>query len=92
MKRGYYLEDGEVGRVKIYLNDKEADIFTYKDTEYLEGRTRKRPLDLSLHIAIYILNCEGLPEHILEQVKQWVKEHPVAGSQVATLFYMKDRV
>ena len=85
MSRGYFLEDAEVGRIKIYPNDREADIFTSQDKDYLEGRTRRRPLDLSLHLAIYVLDCEGLPSNILSQVREWVRNNPVAGSRQPTL-------
>lgn len=81
----YFLEDAETGKVKIYPNDKEAFIFTNADKDYLNGRTRKRPLDLDLHIAVYILECEGIPTEILDGVKQWVRDNPVAGSRLPTL-------
>ena len=86
MKLGYFLEDAELGKVAIYPNDKVAEIFTLKDMDYLEGKTRKRPLDLDLHIAIYILRREGLQRDILGEVEQWVRENPVARTQLTKMF------
>jgi len=88
MKYGYFLEDAELGKVEIYLGDKEADIFTGFDRDYLEGRKRKRPLDLDLHIAIYVLEKEGLPIELLDSVKEWVRYNPVASTRLSSLFYL----
>ncbi len=85
MKAGYFLVEDEVGRVRINPNNKAFQIFTGKGKEYLSGNIKNRPLDLDLHIAVYILESEGLPSALLNRIKQWVKENPVAGSRLTIL-------
>jgi len=84
--KSYFLVDDEVGKVRIQPDTKAAEIFTVEDNDYLEGSTRKRPLDLDLHIAIYILESEGLSEELLDKIKQWVRVNPIAGSKIPNLF------
>jgi len=90
MKRGYFLVEEEIGKVRINPDTKPAEIFTVKDMDYLEGTIRKRPLDLDLHIAIYILESEGMPMSLLDDVKQWVRENPVVGSKWPALIHVEN--
>lgn len=68
----------EVG-ISSRMSDNAADIFDIHDFNYYVGDVRKQPPDFNLHLAIYLLEHESLPSSILDQVKQWAKDNPVAG-------------
>lgn len=73
MKSTYYYTP----KVKVWDGEKASDIFDVHDNNYLDGTNRERPPDFDLHLAIYILEREHMPDDILDKVKQWVRENPM---------------
>jgi hypothetical protein len=73
-------------KVKVYPGDREADIFNNYDRDFMNSPTENnRPPEFNLHLAIYIFNCESLPDYLLEPLKQWVKDNKKAGSKIPNL-------
>ena len=73
MRSNYYYTP----RVKVYDGEKASDIFNVHDNNFLDGTRRDRPPDFEMHLAIYILEREHMPDDILDRVKQWAKENPM---------------
>lgn len=63
--------------VKVYEGEKASDYFDVHDNNYLDRTTRERPPDFDLHLALYILAKESVPESLLEPIAQWVRENPM---------------
>ena len=73
MKSSYYYTP----KVKVYDGDKACEHFDVRDDNYLDGTARNRPPDFDLHLALYILIKEGMPERLLTPIVQWVRENPM---------------
>ena len=73
MKSDYYY----MPKVKVHDGCKASDFFDVHDDNYMDGTTRERPPDFDLHLALYILAREGMPESLLGEVAQWVRENPM---------------
>lgn len=61
------------------INQKECTNFTQIDSNFIHGDSRKRPLDFDLHLALYLLQRESLPDKLLNPLKQWAQDNKTAG-------------
>jgi len=57
-----------------------TDIFTLNDRKYIKGKNRQKPGDFELHLAVYLLSRENIPELLLEPINQWINDNKLAGS------------
>ena len=61
--------------IKLNPHSKAFDHFDVFDEDYIEGKTRRKPSDFDLHLALYLLGKEQLPTELLEPLVQWVRDN-----------------
>ena len=76
-----YIVEVEVKEIPQYLvSEQPHDIFNRNDRNFLTGEVMKKPDDFNLHLAVYLLMQENIPDELIDPVKRWVSENKYAGS------------
>lgn len=62
-------------KVRVEPSNLAYDNFDMRDDNFLDGSSPKRPPDFDLHLALYILQKETLPDNILIPLKEWARDN-----------------